>query len=147
MARTYEYEPASIMENEKDRMRFELGDTMVEGGFETCALSDDEINAALNMYPGKWKRAKLALLESIYRRFSFEVNTTEGPVRLELLSRAKLWREDYEALKAEIAEGNTTVPPYGTGADGTAKKPSFWKNMMINMEAEGYENIHVRPPE
>ena len=46
-------------------MRFELGDTMVEGGADTSALADAEITAALEMYPEKWKRAKLALLESI----------------------------------------------------------------------------------
>ncbi len=29
---TYTYEPANILNYGKDRMRFELGDTMVEGG-------------------------------------------------------------------------------------------------------------------
>ena len=146
MARTYEYDPGTIKENGKDRMRFELGDTMVEGCTDTCALTDEEICAALDMYPKKWKRAKLALLESICRRFSYEVNTTEGPVRLELLSRAKLWREDYESLKKELADSGTTVPPYGMGMDGSPKRPSFWKNMMINMEAEPDEKLHLPPP-
>ena len=35
MGRTYTYEPEKISENGKDRMRFELGDTMVEGGSDT----------------------------------------------------------------------------------------------------------------
>ena len=64
----YTYEPGSIIEAGKDRMRFELGDTMVEGGSDTCALTDEEISAVLSKFPGKWKRAKLALLESICRR-------------------------------------------------------------------------------
>ena len=145
LARTYEYDPAKIAENGKDRMRFELGDTMTDGGPDTCALTDEEICAALNLYPEKWKRAKLALLESLCRRFSYEVNTTEGPVKLELLGRAKLWRADYEALKKELADAGTTVPSYGMGIDGEPKRPSFWKNMMINMEAESDEKLHVPP--
>lgn len=146
MAKTYEYDPAKIKDNGKDRMRFELGDTMTEGGSDTCALTDEEIEAALDLYPERFKRAKLALLESICRRLSYEVNTTEGPVKLELLSRARLWREDYEALKKELAESGTTVPPYGVGSDGMPKRPSFWKNMMINMEAEENEKLHVPAP-
>ena len=46
---TYTYEPDHIKENGKDRMRFELGDTMVEGGVETCALCDEEYTAALSI--------------------------------------------------------------------------------------------------
>ena len=45
--RTYTYDPSKIQENGKDRMRFELGDTMVEGEAETCALSDEEYTAIL----------------------------------------------------------------------------------------------------
>ena len=36
----YTYEPGNIKEFGKDRMRFELGDTMVEGGSDTTALTD-----------------------------------------------------------------------------------------------------------
>ena len=58
----YTYEPGKIAEPGKDRMRFELGDTEVEGGAETSALTDIEIETVLALYPGRWKRAKLALL-------------------------------------------------------------------------------------
>lgn len=61
MERKYTYEPEKISENSKDRMRFELGDTMVEGGADTSALADAEITAALEMYPGKWKRARITV--------------------------------------------------------------------------------------
>ena len=60
--KNYTYDPAKISENGKDRMRFELGDTMVDGGSETTALTDEEITAILGMYPNRWKRAKLALV-------------------------------------------------------------------------------------
>ena len=38
MPGTYQYEPGNIAKYGKDRMRFELGDVMVEGKEKTCAL-------------------------------------------------------------------------------------------------------------
>ena len=87
----YNYDPAAVAEYGKDRMRFELGDTMVEGGPDTTALTDEEIEAALSAYPKSWKRAKLMLLESLFRRFSYEVDTKTGPLTLSLQARAKLF--------------------------------------------------------
>ena len=43
---SYTYQSEKIIEYNKDRMRFELGDTMVEGGSQTTALTDEEIQAA-----------------------------------------------------------------------------------------------------
>ena len=58
MARyTYSYDATKIGERGKDRMRFELGDIMVEGMEQTSALSDEEYNAILQAYPGKIGRA------------------------------------------------------------------------------------------
>ena len=120
MERKYTYEPEKISENGKDRMRFELGDTMVEGGADTSALADAEITAALEMYPGKWKRAKLALLESICRRFAYEPDAKTGPLSFSFGERAKQWREDYEKLKKEVANGCVSVPRFGVGIAGTS---------------------------
>ena len=92
MVKTYTYDPAKITENGKDRMRFELGDTMVEGGAETCALTDEEYNAIIGHYPSKWKKAKLELLRSIMHRFAYEVNTTVGPLSLQLRGRFEAWK-------------------------------------------------------
>ena len=78
---TYSYNPADLKGNTMSRMRFELGDTMVQGAENTCAVTDEEINAAIEMYPKSWKKAKLMLVESIYRRFSYEVDTKTGPFR------------------------------------------------------------------
>lgn len=77
--KTYTYDPSKIQENGKDRMRFELGDTMVEGEAETCALSDEEYTAILALHPNKWRKAKLALLSSIMYGFMYEVDTKVGP--------------------------------------------------------------------
>lgn len=136
MERKYTYEPEKISENGKDRMRFELGDTMVEGGSDTSALTDAEITAALEMYPGKWKRAKLALLESICRRFAYEPDTKTGPLSFSFGERAKQWREDYEKLKKEVANCCVSVPCFGVGADGKEKQPYFHTGMMENGEAK-----------
>ena len=98
---TYTYNPMMIVNNGLDRMRFELGDTDVNGKEQTAALSDEEINAVLCLYPGRWKRAKLALVESICKRFSFEVDTKVGSMSLGLQARAETWRSMYAELKAE----------------------------------------------
>lgn len=126
----YTYEPGKITESGKDRMRFELGDTMTDGGSDTCALTDEEISAAISMFPKNWKKAKLSLLESICRRFAYEVDTKEGPLQFSLSDRAKLWREDYEKLKKEVEYGSISVPRIASDEDG--KKPYFYLGMMQN---------------
>lgn len=110
MARTYTYEPEKIIELGKDRMRFELGDVMVEGGSDTTALTDEEIQAAIDAHPNKWKRAKLLLLESLCRRFAYEVDTKTGPLSLNMQERAKMWRTDYDKLKKEVSAESCRVP-------------------------------------
>lgn len=68
MPGTYQYEPGNIAKYGKDRMRFELGDVMVEGKEKTCALCDEEYNAVL---PEKipttrqWKRQNSDALKAL----------------------------------------------------------------------------------
>lgn len=128
---SYTYEPEKIKEAGRDRMRFELGDTMVEGGAETSALTDEEIDAALEMFPGKWKRSKLALLESICRRFAYEPDTKEGPLAFSFAGRAKLWRDDYETLKKEVDTEGVSIPQSFIGPGGN-KPPYFYTGMHHN---------------
>lgn len=130
MVKGYSYDPAKIKEPGMDRMRFELGDTMVEGGPETSALADAEIEAVLEMHPKKWKQAKLALLESICRRFAYEPDTKTGPVSFSLGDRAKIWREDYEKLKKEAAMESCAVP--ASAAGGSGSPPYFYAGMHSN---------------
>lgn len=128
----YNYDPAAVAEYGKDRMRFELGDTMVEGGPDTTALTDEEIEVALSAYPKSWKRAKLMLLESLFRRFSYEVDTKTGPLTLSLQARAKLWKEMYEDLKKEVSFSSVSIeqPP-----ECCKKPPYFYAGMMENERA------------
>lgn len=128
---TYTYEPANILNYGKDRMRFELGDTMVEGGSDTTALTDEEIQAAIDTYQRSWKKAKLMLLESLYHRFAYEVNTKTGPLSLELHDRAKLWKEEYEKLKKEVSV-QSSIPNFSNNHTEQQKSPYFYTGMQQN---------------
>lgn len=131
----YTYDPAKISEYCKDRMRFELGDTMVEGESDTTALTDEEIQAAIDTYPKSWKRAKLWLLESLCRRFAYEVDAKTGPLWLYMQERAKLWRADYESLKKEVSVESCSIPRFGNGVHN--KPPYFYGGMHKNERAGG----------
>lgn len=130
---TYTYDPGKLTEWGSDRMRFELGDTMVEGCSDTSALMDEEIQAAIDRYPGSWKKAKLLLLESLCRRFAYEVDTKTGPLWLYMQERAKLWRADYEKLKKEVSAEACQIPSPALG-DGRyeQKPPYFFTGMQQN---------------
>ena len=132
---SYTYDPGKIAEHGMDRMRFELGDTMVEGLSDTTALTDEEIRAAIEVYPKSWKRAKLMLLESLCRRFAYEVDTKTGPLWLYMQERAKLWRQDYDSLKKEVAAEACSIPLQF--ADGTYNKPPYFYTGMLGNERAG----------
>lgn len=133
--KTYTFDPSKIQENGKDRMRFELGDTMVEGEGETCALSDEEYTAVIAMYPNKWRKAKLALLSSIMFGFMFEVDTKVGPLSLALRERAKAWKAMYDELKAEDAM--MAVP--SAHPQAVSPRHYFYEGMHDNREQGGTE--------
>lgn len=133
---SYTYDPGKIAEPGMDRMRFELGDTMVEGLSDTAALTDEEIQAAIGVYPKAWKRAKLMLLESLCRRFAYEVDTKTGPLWLYMQERAKLWRQDYDSLKKEVALESCSIPPQPSGGEHN-KPPYFYTGMLGNERAKG----------
>jgi hypothetical protein len=133
MAKTYTYDPSQINTSGKDRMRFELGDTMVEGGAETCALTDEEYNAIIGAYPSKWRKAKLELLKSILMRFAYEVNTTVGPLSLQLRGRFDAWKQMHDELVAEV--GNMGIPSLNPHI--TEKPPYFYEGMHDNRAAGG----------
>ena len=77
----YSSDPEKINEPGKDKMRFELGDTMVEGGVDTCALTDAEYTAIIEATP-RWKRAKLRCLESILFRVDLIHETEKDALQI-----------------------------------------------------------------
>ena len=129
----YTYNPENVKEHGKDRMRFELGDVMVDGLSDTTALTDEEIQVAIDTYPKSWKRAKLMLLESLCRRFAYEVDTKTGPLQLNMQERAKLWREDYDKLKKEVSAESCSISQFRNGAHN--KPPYFYIGMQQNERA------------
>lgn len=127
---TYSYDPTKIAEEGKDRMRFELGDTVVDGAEITSPLCDEEYTTIINSKKS-WKRAKLALLEAIMMKLSYEVNTSVDGLSYSLSDRANRWREMYDKLKKELSCG---VPTGNKSAIYGKDEPHYFhNNMQANM--------------
>lgn len=138
----YTYDGTKIGEHGKDRMRFELGDVMVADGARNAYLSDEEIEAMIEANSPSWLRAKLALVESVLRRFSYEVDTQSGPLRLSLSQRYNAWKAMYDKLKTE-ADAASSAPNFGVKGD--RRPPYFYKGMHDNHGLIGGRR-HVPPP-
>lgn len=144
MPGTYQYDPGKISVYGKDRMRFELGDVMVEGTEKTCALCDEEYTAVIPERIStvrQWKKAKLQCLESIMHKFAFEPDTKVGPLSLSMGERAKLWKEMYDDLKkdlkASVVSAAAILPLAENPETGRITPPYFYAGMMSHEEAEG----------
>lgn len=129
----YTYDPTKIAEGGKDQMRFELGDTMVEGGADTCALQDAEYTAIISATP-RWKKAKLRCIESILFRFSYEVDTRVGQLSLSLSQRLEAWRKLRDQLAAEVETAAPVANPRAIGGPHY-----FHVGMMENHRSGGTE--------
>lgn len=131
---TYTYDPSMIGTASVSRMRFELGDTAVAGGADTAYLSDEEINGMLAAHP-TFNRAKIALVEAVYMRLSYEVTTRVGPLSLDLQARADHWKKLLDDLKGALPSA-PKAPAYiasANGKDGNA--PYFYSGMHDNLSA------------
>ena len=144
---TYSYDPEKIRQGGKDQMRFELGDTQVEGGADTCALCDEEYEAVLEgLKPGKkaWLFAKLAVLEAILFKVSYQVDTKIDVLSYDFGERADRWKKLYDDLKKQ-AVGMASVPTMAPGVAGTP--PYFHKEMHPNPAAgHGYGGRRAAGP-
>ncbi len=132
---TYSYDPARIRERGKDQMRFELGDTVTEGGADTCALSDEEYNAVLEGLKDDkkaWIHAKLAVLEAIMFRFSYQVDTKVDVLQYGLGDRAAHWKQLYDDLKKQV-RASVSVPAMASAIQNTP--PYFHTGMEENPRA------------
>ncbi|MBR1760257.1 MAG: hypothetical protein IJ741_03655 [Schwartzia sp.] len=139
----YTYDGTKIGEKGKDRMRFELGDVMVADGPRNAYLSDEEIEAMIEAHSPSWLRAKVALVESVLRRFSYEVDTKSGSLQLWMSQRYKAWEAMYNKLKAE-ADGASSMPN-DYGVLGASRPPYFYEGMHDNHGLIGGRR-HVPPP-
>ncbi len=142
----YTYTPENLSSFGPDRMRFELGDTMIEGGVETCALCDEEYGAVLSGLSEspssrQWKKVKLRCLEAIARKFAYEPDQKVGPLDIKFGDRAKLWKQMYDDLKSELSTTAASASAISMLAQNPATSeitpPYFYNGMMSHEEAEG----------
>lgn len=136
---SYTYNPDNVCIDGIDKMRFELGDVMINYNERSAALTDEEISAVLEKYPDNWKRAKLALLESILMRFSYEVDTTVGKLSLGLRDRYNAWKAMRDELKREI-EQSTSVPII----NGKAMTGHYFRNGMHDNISAGSTPFNIK---
>lgn len=64
-------------------------------------MCDEEISAVLDS-SASWKRAKLRLVETLLRRFSYEVDTKIKEAQWSLNQRVAEWKDLYKRLKDEV---------------------------------------------
>ncbi len=122
-------------------MRFELGDTVTEGGADTCVLADEEYTAVLEgLADGKkaWLSAKLEVLEAIIFRLNHQVDSKIDVLQYNFGERAERWQKMYDILKKQTL-GMMSIPTLAPSMIETP--PYFHKNMHANLN-EGKQN-HV----
>ncbi|MFI3253514.1 MAG: hypothetical protein R3Y63_04130 [Eubacteriales bacterium] len=129
----YSYEPLRIKVFGKDRMRFELGDTSVEGGEDTSALCDEEYEMMLDgVTSTTWPEAKLEILSAILHKMAFQVDTKIDTLSYDFSARVSAWETMYQDLKDEVEEMNffKSMPSMGQMSKG-----HFWDGLHDNSAA------------
>ena len=116
-----------------DQMRFELGDTVVDGGAATSPLCDEEYKAIITKYSKSWKRAKYECLKAICMKMAYEVDTSVGGLSYSLSERYERFSKMKDEAKKELASIHG-VPRVGHPGslmphDGT---PYFYNDMQAN---------------
>ena len=122
---TYTYDPTLIRKRGKDQLRFELGDTFIDGGAESCAVADEEYQAFVEgILPGNksWIYAKLVILEAILLKLSYMVDTKIDVLSYGLGDRAEHWLKLYDQLRKQYLV-NLNAP---TMDDRAAMKPPYY---------------------
>ena len=136
----YTYNPAEIPQSSISRARFELGDVMVDGGAETCMLSDEEIQAVIDS-TRKWKTALYRLADAVCMRLAYETDWTDDGTSFNLNQRSERWMKLRDRLKAE-AEAGGALPMSGAVNASVANPEDgghyFYAGMM--------QNPNVKPP-
>jgi hypothetical protein len=117
-------------------MRFELGDTHVDGGVESCVLADEEYYALLeDLKPGlkSWLTMKLTIIEAIQFKMSFQVDTKIDVLAYANGARADRWQMLYEKTRRQLL-ANIGMPTIAGSA--VRKPPYFYTGMDDNKRAD-----------
>jgi len=109
---TYTYDPTTIATESVSRVRFELGDVAVEGGAESCYLSDEEIGAIIADTTTRWKRKLYKLAEAVCMKLSYETDWKNDGTSFNLSQRADRWMALRDKLKQE-ADIEASLPTSG----------------------------------
>lgn len=120
----YSYNPTQINDGWLNQMRFELGDTFVQEPEKTAYLSDEEYVAALKGSK-TWRRAKFRCVETLLRRFSYEVDTKVQNAEWKLSDRLDEWRRLYNQLKGEVEAEEITGGLNGLA--GASRRPPIFR--------------------
>lgn len=137
---TYTYDPTKLKGSTISRVRFELGDILVDGGAETCMLCDEEIQAVLDETP-KFKRVLYKLADAVCMRLSYETDWQDDGTRFSLNQRAERWLALRDKFKKE-ADAAINIPTSGAVNDSIRNAEDgghyFYGGMM--------QNPYVKPP-
>lgn len=136
--KTYSYNPTLITAKGVDQMRFELGDTIIEGEGITSALCDEEYQVMINANKS-WKKAKLACLEAIVMRLSFEVNTSTDGLSYSLSERYDRWQAMYKEYKKKCHVAVPIANPQAlNGPRGSAGGPPYFHTDLLTNPRKCY---------
>ncbi|MEG2621925.1 MAG: hypothetical protein RSC06_03405 [Clostridia bacterium] len=137
---SYTYNPAEIVGNTVSRARFELGDVLVDGGAETCMLSDEEIGAII-AETQKWKVAMYRLADAVCMRLSYETDWRDDGTSFNLSQRVERWQQICDRLKKD-ADACNQLPTSGAVRDSVTNPEDgghyFYGGMM--------QSPYVAPP-
>lgn len=138
---TYTYDPVQISKEKTiSRARFELGDTMVDGGAESCMLSDEEIKAIIESTES-WKMTLFKLADAVCLRLSYETDWKDDGTSFSLNQRAERWLALRDKFKKE-ADAAINIPTSGAVNDSVRNAEDgghyFYGGMM--------QNPYVKPP-
>lgn len=130
MEKTYSYCAENIAENSIDKMRFELGDTMTEGGADTCVLCDEEY-AAMLVKNKTWQKAKIECLKAIVMKLCYEVDYKVDNMSLNLSDRYKHFKAMLDELEKKQQASSFALKTTNTNET----KPYFYLGMQENPKA------------
>jgi len=127
---SYTYRPDNIAANSVDRMRFELGDTAVEGQELSCPLCDEEYAATLQLYK-EWKQAKRACLRAIVSKLAYEVDTDVTGLSYSLSQRFDHWKKMLEELERQTMPSKPIVCE--SALYSPQNQPYFYHDLHVNL--------------
>lgn len=127
---SYTYHPDNIAVNGIDRMRFELGDTAVEGQALSCPLCDEEYAATLQLYQ-EWNQAKRACLRAIVSKLAYEVDTNVTGLSYSLSQRFDHWKKMLEELERQITPSKPIV--HASALYSPQNQPYFYHDLHANL--------------